>query len=91
VTTEVLDYLDEKGKGSAKPGYKGSGKYKNKPTGSAEKLPEVDANGDPITYQEWDINPYVEGQNRGLERVVTGDDGSAYYTDDHYDSFTRIR
>jgi guanyl-specific ribonuclease Sa len=35
--------------------------------------------------------PRVPGQNRGTERIVVGSDGSAYYTNDHYQSFTQIR
>ena len=27
----------------------------------------------------------------GPERLVTGSDGSAYYTDDHYKTFKKIR
>jgi ribonuclease T1 len=29
--------------------------------------------------------------DRGARRIVTGNAGEAYYTDDHYDSFSRIR
>lgn len=42
------------------------------------------------TYQEWDVHPFVAGQNRGPERVITGSDGTSYYTSDHYANFTRI-
>lgn len=43
-----------------------------------------------VSYKEYDIYPYVRGQNRGAERLVFGDDGSIYYTDNHYETFTRI-
>lgn len=36
------------------------------------------------------LNPYVKGVDRGLERLVTGSDGSAYYTGDHYGSFLQF-
>ncbi|MGE3073279.1 MAG: ribonuclease domain-containing protein [Dehalococcoidia bacterium] len=42
------------------------------------------------TYQEWDITPCVLGQNRGGERIITGSDGKAYYTGDHYANFTEF-
>ena len=42
-------------------------------------------------YREYDINPYVKGQNRGTERIVVGDNGSVYYTNDHYGSSTKIK
>ncbi len=50
----------------------------------AQKLP------DGVNYKEYDINPYVKGQNRGAERIVIGDDGSVWYTNDHYYTFTRM-
>jgi guanyl-specific ribonuclease Sa len=59
-------------------------------SGGGQVLPKTDAKGNPITYREWDINPYKKGMNRGAERVVTGSDGKAYYTNDHYKTFTEI-
>lgn len=47
-------------------------------------LPSTDAAGNLITYREFDVNNYVPGQNRGVERFVVGSDGSIYYTDSHY-------
>jgi guanyl-specific ribonuclease Sa len=37
------------------------------------------------------VNPKVEGVNRGTERLITGSDGSAYVTADHYKTFTKVR
>ena len=66
-------------------GYKGGKTYKNVPViDGAQKLPEG------VNYKEYDINPYVKGQNRGTERIVIGDDGSVWYTNDHYFTFTKI-
>lgn len=48
------------------------------------KLPPVDADGNPITYREWDVNNKQPGKNRDTERFVTGSDGSIFYTDSHY-------
>ncbi|MEO6602124.1 MAG: ribonuclease domain-containing protein [Polyangiaceae bacterium] len=53
-------------------------------------LPETDSAGNTIRYREWDVNRYQPGVNRGPERLVTGSDGSAYYTGDHYGTFVRI-
>lgn len=39
-------------------------------------------------YHECDVN--YAGGSRGAERVIYGDDGSIYYTDDHYASFTQL-
>ena len=72
--------------GNAPSGYKGGGKYQNIPLeNGAQKLPEG------VNYREYDINPYIKGQNRGAERIVIGDDGSVWYTNDHYYTFTRIQ
>ena len=71
--------------GTPPKGYKGGRTYKNIPTEEgAQKLP------DGVNYKEYDVNPYVKGQNRGAERIVIGDDGSVWYTNDHYYSFTKI-
>ena len=73
-------------KGSPMPGYKGGSVFEN----AAGRLPGVDGAGNPISYREWDVNPYTKGVDRGPERVVTGSDGSAYFTGDHYDSFLQF-
>ena len=69
------------------PGYVGGRIFSNR----EELLPREDNNGKPILYHEWDVNPKVEGQNRGTERIITGSDGRAWYTNDHYRSFRQIK
>ncbi len=39
-------------------------------------------------YRECDVN--YDGGYRGSERIIFGEDGSVYYTDDHYESFTQL-
>ena len=71
----------------AMDGYVGGRVFSNR-----EKIvPQFDAKGNPITYQEWDVNPKIEGQNRGTERILTGSDGRNWYTDDHYKTFKEIK
>ena len=71
--------------GAPPKGYKGGRTYKNIPLEEgSQKLPEG------VNYREYDINPYVKGQNRGAERIVIGDDNSVWYTNDHYYTFTQI-
>ena len=71
--------------GAPPKGYKGGRTYKNIPLEEgAQKLPEG------VNYREYDINPYVKGQNRGAERIVIGDDNSVWYTNVHYYTFTQI-
>ncbi|MFC9514146.1 ribonuclease domain-containing protein [Nocardiaceae bacterium NPDC056970] len=47
--------------------------------------------GQTVRYQEWDVNRKQSGRGRDAERIVTGSDGSAWYTDDHYETFARMR
>ncbi|MFI6168292.1 ribonuclease domain-containing protein [Nocardia sp. NPDC051052] len=68
-------------------GTKGGGTWSNRDA----TLPSTDSSGRRITYQEWDVNIKKPGQNRDAERIVTGNDRSAWYTGDHYVSFTRMR
>jgi hypothetical protein len=97
VPQNVRDTLQqiEAGKwpGSANaPGTKGGSVFENTPPpGRPSLLPTTDASGKPITYQEWDVNPKVPGQGRDEERIITGSDGSAWYTNDHYGTFHRMR
>jgi hypothetical protein len=51
--------------GEAPPGQQGGGKFNNDGRGGGQILPTTDANGNPITYQEWDVNPKQPGVNRG--------------------------
>jgi len=62
--------------------YVGGRPFQNRPMPDATTLP---GSG----YKEYDVTPYVAGQNRGTNRVVIGN-GKAYYTNDHYDNFTEI-
>jgi len=82
---EVLKYI--RANHRAMPGYVGGHIFSNR-----EKIvPQFDETGKPIEYQEWDVNPKVQGQNRGAERILTGSDGRAWYTNDHYKSFKEIK
>ncbi|MFC4374435.1 ribonuclease domain-containing protein [Nocardia halotolerans] len=68
-------------------GTKGGERFMNRES----TLPAKDSAGDPVRYQEWDVNPKQRNRGRDAERIVTGSDGSAWYTGDHYDTFTRMR
>ncbi|GAC70042.1 ribonuclease domain-containing protein [Gordonia soli] len=69
------------------PGTRGGIVFRN----SERRLPATDASGRRISYQEWDVNPKRPGRSRDAERIVTGSDGRAWYTADHYDTFVLIR
>jgi YD repeat-containing protein len=63
-------------------GYKGGRVFQNR----EGKLPACG------NYREYDIHPYVKGQNRGSERIVVDiNTGRAWYTPDHYQTFIEIR
>ena len=82
---QVLKYARENG--VAMDGYVGGRRFGN----NENLLPKNDASGKRINYQEWDVNPKTQGKNRGTERLITGSDGKAYYTNDHYQSFLLVK
>jgi guanyl-specific ribonuclease Sa len=83
----VLRAIDETGQ--APPGHIGGGDYHNSGRRGEQLLPKIDREGDAIAYRTWDVRPTNQG--RGAERVVTGSDGSAYYTPDDYRTFVTVR
>jgi guanyl-specific ribonuclease Sa len=82
---DVLKYI--RANNHAMAGYVGGRVFSNR----ENIVPQFDAKGNSIDYQEWDVNPKVKGQNRGTERILTGSDGRAWYTNDHYKSFKEIK
>ena len=66
--------------GKALPGYTGGGAFQNR----ERRLPLGH-------YREYDVNPKIRGRARGAERIVIEQDtGRAYYTGDHYRTFTPL-
>ena len=76
---DTLDYIKNNG-GAPPSGYKGERSFGN----YEQRLPD---NYKP--FFEYDVHPKVAGQNRGGERIVVGN-GAAWYTNDHYITFTRM-
>lgn len=85
---QTLQHIEKTGQ--PPPGFQGGRQFMNDGRGRGQVLPRADARGNPITYREYDVNPYRRGVNRGAERLVRGSDGSAYYTADHYKTFVKI-
>ena len=81
---DTLSYVDQTGR--APQGYKGGKVFQNDGRNGSYVLP---SSGMP--YHEYDIYPHVRGMSRGLERLVIGADGSAWYTADHYKTFIALR
>jgi RHS repeat-associated protein len=77
---DVLDKIKQQ-KGSPPRGYKGGRDYDN----SDNKLP-------PGKYKEYDVDPKIPSQARRDQRIVIEQNtGKAYYTDDHYGTFTPMQ
>ena len=76
--------------GAPPSGYRGGRTFANDGRGGGQVLPRTKPDGSPITYNEYDVNPYTPGVNRGAERLVVGSDGRSYYTSDHYTTFTEF-
>jgi ribonuclease T1 len=81
---EVLAYIRQHDE--APPGVVGGRTFQNR----EKRLALKDNQGKAIKYQEWDVHKKVQGKNRGAERIVTGSDGTAWYTRDHYKTFILI-
>ena len=80
----TLARVDEKGAPFA--GFAGNSVWANR----TNKLPACQTDS-PIVYREWDVDPKIKGTPRNADRLVTGSDGSAYYTTDHYENFIMLR
>jgi guanyl-specific ribonuclease Sa len=66
--------------GKALPGYIGGRVFQNR----EKRLPRGD-------YREYDVNPKIRSHSRDAERIVVEQDtGRAYYTGDHYRTFTPL-
>ena len=74
---EVLAKI-RKRNGEPLPGYVGGRVFGNR----EGRLPRGE-------YREYDVNPKRPGKNRGTERIVIEQrSGKAYYSRDHYETFT---
>lgn len=82
---EVVAYIQKHH--AAMDGYVGGRIFTNR----ERIVPQRDAQNNAIQYQEWDVNPKVQGQHRDAERILTGSDGRNWYTSDHYKSFIEIK
>lgn len=76
---DVLAAIQER-HGKPLPGYVGGRVFENR----ERRLPKG-------RYREYDVNPKIPGRNRGAERLVIEQrTGKAYYTQDHYRTFTLL-
>jgi guanyl-specific ribonuclease Sa len=82
---ETLAYVRQHG--FAPPGYVGGRVFGN----YEGLLPRYNARRKRIEYREWDVRLKAEGRSRGAERLVTGSDGRAWYSADHYRTFIEVK
>lgn len=82
---ETLAYVRKHG--FPPPGFMGGRVYGN----YEGALPRYDARRKRIEYREWDVRPRAQGRNRTPERLVTGSDGRAWYTADHFKTFAEVK
>jgi guanyl-specific ribonuclease Sa len=76
---DVLAAIQQR-RGQPLPGYVGGRVFENR----ERRLPRG-------RYREYDVNPRIPGRNRGAERlVIERRTGKAYYTRDHYRTFTLL-
>jgi RHS repeat-associated protein len=61
--------------------------FENSGKSSGYRLPEFDSGGNPVRYTEWGTVQSAQNPKWGGERIVTGSDGSAYYTPTHYQTW----
>jgi len=78
---QTASYVDQYHR--APTGYVGGREFENR----EHRLPERDAAGNIVSYQEYDVNPKQNGVNRGVERIIISNRGQHYYTADHYKHF----
>ncbi|WP_344385519.1 putative T7SS-secreted protein [Streptomyces thermolineatus] len=65
--------------------------FRNGGRNGGHQLPEFDESGRRIRYQEWGTIPSAGNPKPGNERIVTGSDGSIYYTPTHYQTWIRYK
>lgn len=82
---EVLEYILEYDE--APSGYVGGRTFHNR----EGLLPKTNERGMKYQYREWDVKPKNRNENRGAERLVTSNEKDVYYTNDHYQSFKKIK
>ncbi len=63
--------------------------FMNDGRGGGQLLPAFDRGKTAITYREWGTVPSAGSLKPGAERIVTGSNGSIYYSPDHYRTFIR--
>ena len=82
---QTLTYVRQHG--YAPPGFVGGRVFGN----YEGLLPRYNEKRKRIEYREWDVHLKAEHRTRGAERLVTGSDGRAWYSANHYRTFVEVK
>jgi guanyl-specific ribonuclease Sa len=83
--------LTEIDQGTPRPNVRMPKPFANDGRAGTTLLPTQDAAGNPIDYTEHTVNPRPPLGKLDGQRILIGSDGSAWYTGDHFFTFTGIR
>lgn len=83
--------VEEIDKGVNRPNVRNPKPFENSGKGGTPKLPEFDAQGNPVEYTEHTVNPRPPGGSLDGKRLITGSDGSVWATIDHFLTWIQIR
>jgi len=89
--SDAAKALTEIEQGAARPNVRNPKPFVNDGRGGTARLPSQDATGKPIAYTEHTVNSRPPGGTLDGKRIVTGSDGSVWYTDDHFTTWTRVK
>ena len=88
---DVSKALTEIDQGLPRSNVRNPKSFANDGRGGTPQLPTMDASGKPLDYIEHTVNPRPSGGALDGKRLVIGSDGSVWYTDDHFGTWTRVK
>ena len=88
---DAQNALSEIEKDATRPNVRNPKPFVNDGRGGTPQLPSVNTSGNPITYIENTVNPRPPGGTLDGKRIITGNDGSVWYTDDHFTTWTKVK
>ncbi len=77
--------------GNPRPNVRDPKPFVNDGRGGTPRLPGTDDAGNPIKYMEHTVNPRPPGGKLDGSRIITGSNGSAWATIDHFETWIRIQ
>jgi len=88
---DVSKALTEIDQGLPRSNVRNPKSFANDGRGGTPQLPTMNASGKPLDYIEHTVNPRPSGGALDGKRLVIGSDGSVWYTDDHFGTWTRVK